>query len=75
MIEKAQTRIPVKLHRNVALIQTEDAVLAEELLAHKKMAQDIAGRLSERILLIRPGRVSAVVQELRRMGHTPQVVS
>ena len=74
MIEKAATRIPVKLHRNVALIQTEDAVLAEELLAHRKMAQDIMGRLSDRVLLIRAGRVEAVVQELQKMGHTPQVL-
>ena len=27
-----KARIPVKLHRRVCLIQTEDAVLAEELL-------------------------------------------
>jgi hypothetical protein len=74
MIEKAQTRIPVKLHRNVALVQTEDALLAEELLAHKKVAADIVGRLSERVLLIRAGRVEAVVQELRKMGHTPSVL-
>jgi hypothetical protein len=74
MIEKAQARIPVKLHRNVALVATEDALLAEELLAHKKLAQDIAGRLSAKVLLIRAGRVDAVVQELRKMGHTPQVV-
>jgi hypothetical protein len=74
MNEKAQTRIPVKLHRNVALVQTEDAVLAEEVLAHRKLAQDIVGRLSDRVLLIRAGRVEAVVQELQRMGHTPQVL-
>ncbi len=74
IIEKAQTRIPVKLHRNVALVQTEDAVLAQELLAHKKLAQDIVGRLSDRVLLIRAGRVESVLQEVRRLGHTPQVV-
>lgn len=68
-------RIPVKLHRRVCLIQTEDAVLAEELLARKKLAQDIAGRLTDRVLLIRPGRVEAVVQELQKMGHTPQVIT
>ena len=56
------------------LVLTEDAVLAEELLARKKLAQDIVGRLSDTALLIRPGRVEAVVEELRRMGHTPQVV-
>jgi hypothetical protein len=68
-------RIPVKLHRRVCLVQTEDAVLAEELLARKKLAQDLVGRLTERVLLVRPGRVESVVQELQKMGHTPQVVS
>ena len=68
-------RIPVKLHRRVCLIQTEDALLAEELLARKKLAQDIAGRLTDRVLLVRPGRVDAVVQELQAMGHTPAVIS
>jgi hypothetical protein len=70
-----KARIPVKLHRRVCLIQTEDAILAEEILAHKKLAQDIAGRLAEHVLLVRPGRVDAVVQELRKLGHTPQVLS
>lgn len=53
---------------------TEDAILAEELLARKKLAPDIAGRLSDRAILVRPGRVDAVVEELRRMGHSPKVV-
>jgi len=69
------TRIPVKLHRRVCLVQTEDAVLAEELLAGKKLSQDLAGRLTDRVLLVRPGRVEAVVEELQRMGHTPRVIS
>ncbi len=76
MADKSQqnmvgARIPVKLHRRVALVQTEDAILAEELLARKKLAQDLAGRLTDRVLLVRPGRVDAVVQELQKMGHTP----
>ena len=65
----------MKLHRRVCLIQTEDAVLAEELLARKKLAQDIVGRLTDRVLLVRPGRVEAVIQELQKMGHTPQVAA
>ncbi|HYT95665.1 MAG TPA: hypothetical protein VEL76_43505 [Gemmataceae bacterium] len=69
-----KARIPVKLHRRVCLIQTEDVVLAEELLASRKLAQDIVGRLTERVLLVRSGRVDAVVQELQRMGHTPAVI-
>jgi hypothetical protein len=75
MSESTSTaRLPVKLHRRVCLVLTEDAVLAEELLARKKLAQEIAGRLGDRVLLVRPGRIDAVVEELRRMGHTPQVV-
>ena len=67
-------RIPVKVHRRVCLIQTEDAVLAEEILARKKLAVDVVGRLTDRVLLVRAGRVEGVVQELQKMGHTPQVI-
>lgn len=67
-------RLPVKLHRKVCLVLTDDAVMAEELLARKKLAQDVAGRLTDRVLLIRPGRLESVLDELRRMGHTPQVI-
>lgn len=68
-------RLPVRLHRRVVLVVTEDAMLAEELLSRKKLAQEVAGRLSDRALLIRPGRVDAVIDELIRMGQTPRVVS
>lgn len=68
-----KSRIPVRVHRRVCLIQTEDAVLAEELLARRKLAQDLVGRLTDRVLLVRPGRVDSVIDELRKMGHTPQV--
>jgi len=69
------TRLPAKLHRRVCLVLTEDSLLAEELLARKKLATEVAGRLSDKVLLIRPGRLDAVLDELRKMGHTPQVVS
>lgn len=67
-------RLPAKLHRRVCFVLTEDAVLAEELLARKRLAADVAGRLSDRVLLVRPGRVASVLDELQKMGHTPQVV-
>lgn len=68
-------RLSAKLHRRVCLVLTEDSLLAEELLARKKLAAEVAGRLSEKVLLVRPGRLDAVLDELRKMGHTPQVVS
>jgi hypothetical protein len=67
-------RLPAKLHRKVCLVLTEDAVLAEELLARKKLAAEVAGRLSDKVLLIRSNRLDVVLDELRKMGHTPQIV-
>jgi hypothetical protein len=67
-------RIPVKVHRRVSLVLVEDTTLAEELLARKKLASDVAGRLTPTALLIRPGRVESVQEELARMGHTPKLV-
>ena len=67
-------RIPVKLHRNVSLIRTSDPLVAEELLARKALARLVVGRLSESVLLVRPEDEDALLEELRRMGHTPRVV-
>jgi hypothetical protein len=67
-------RIPVKLHRNVSLIKTNDTHLAEELLARKKLAGLLAGRLTDHVLLVRPGQEKAVIEELRRIGQSPQVI-
>jgi hypothetical protein len=67
-------RLAAKLHRRVCLVLTEDAMLAEELLARKKLGAEVAGRLSDKVLLIRPGKLEVVLDELRKMGHTPQLV-
>lgn len=68
------SRLPVKLHRRVSVVLVEDALLAEELLARKKLAEDIVGRLTDKALLIRFGRAPAVIEELRKMGHTPKAL-
>lgn len=67
-------RLSAKLHRKVCLVLTEDAVLAEELLARKRLGDQIVGRLSEKSLLVRPGQLELILDELKKMGHTPQVV-
>ena len=74
MTPNPNARLSAKLHRRVCLVLTEDAVLAEELLARKKLAAEVAGRLSDRVLLVRPNRLDVVLDELKKMGHTPQVV-
>ena len=68
------TRLSAKLHRRVCLVLTEDPLLTEEVLARKKLADEIAGRLSDRAILIRAGRIEVVLEELRKLGHTPRVI-
>jgi hypothetical protein len=66
--------MPVKLHKNVALIKVAEPVLAEELLARKSLARLILARLSETLLLVKPDEVEDAIVELHRMGHTPRIV-
>jgi hypothetical protein len=73
-MKPSEARIPVKLHKNVALVRTTDPVLAEELLARKSLARWVVGRLSETVLLVHAGETEPVIEELRRLGHTPRVV-
>ena len=67
-------RMPVKLHKQVSLIRTSEPLVTEELLARKSMARLVAGRLSATVLLVRPEDEDVILDELRRMGHTPRVV-
>ena len=67
-------RIPVKLHKQVSLIRTAEPFLAEELLARKTLARMVVGRLSETVLLVHVEEEEALLDELRRMGHSPRVV-
>ena len=67
-------RIPVKLHKQVTLVRASEPIVAEELLARKGVARMIVGRLSETVLLVRPEDEETLLDELKRMGHTPRVV-
>lgn len=74
MSSSSLARISVKLHKHVSLIRTADPLLTEELLARKTLAKLVAGRLSDNVLLVRSEEEDALLDELKRMGHTPRVV-
>ncbi len=74
MAAQPNLRIPVKLHKHVALIRTAEPMLVEELLARKTLARLVLGRLAEGVLLVRAEDEEAILDELRRMGQTPRVV-
>lgn len=73
-MSRAAARVPVKMHKNVALIRTSESVLTEELMARKSLARTVLARLSDTLLLVKPDEIEAAIDELRRMGHTPRIV-
>lgn len=73
-MSSASLRIPVKLHKHVTLIQTVEPLVTEELLARKPLSRLIMGRLSDTVLLVHPEEEDSVLEELRRMGHTPRII-
>ncbi|MBV8488851.1 MAG: hypothetical protein JO161_11275 [Planctomycetaceae bacterium] len=73
-MSQGSSRVPVRLHKNVTLIRTSERVLTEELLARKSLARLVLARLSETFLLVRPDETDAVLDELRKMGHSPRIV-
>jgi len=73
-MSSAATRISVKLHKHVSLLRVSEPIVAEELLARKTLSRLVVGRLSDTVLLVRAEDEEAILEELRRMGHTPRVV-
>jgi hypothetical protein len=74
IMSRPSARVPVKLHKNVTLLRTVEPVLAEELMARKSLARWVLGRLSDTVLLVQPEEADAVLEELRKIGHTPRVM-
>ena len=68
-------RIPVRLHRGVGLIQTGDAYLATELITSPKLAPYLAGRLTERVLLIAQDAAPALIKTLKQNGYPVLIIS
>lgn len=70
----AARRIPIKLHRNVALIRASDPLLVEEILARKTIARLVVGRLSEAAILVRAEDEETLIDELKKLGQSPRIV-
>lgn len=71
---ESTSRIPVKLHKNVSLIRVTDPLLIEEILARKSLARLVVARLSETVVLVRADEEEGLIDELRRLGHSPRIV-
>lgn len=64
----------VTAHRPVSLLEVQDATDLDVLLLDSKLAPHLLTRLSPTVALLAKGSEKAVLDALRRAGHTPKVV-
>ncbi len=61
------------LHENLAVIEVNDKLQLDALLADRRTAQHILVRLSEHVAVVDPEQFDALLALLRKQGHIPQV--
>ena len=60
------------LHRNLPILEVADPVLLEELMLDRQVSSMVLTRLSDRVALVDPGRYTALIARLRKLGHLPK---
>lgn len=68
------SRIPIKIHRNVDVLFTQDAFLAAELMRSPKIASCIALRLAEDVLLVLPHKTHELIRVLKQAGYPVRII-
>ena len=63
------------LHENVPLIEVADARLLDDLYADDRAARCLLVRLSGTVAVVAPGKFGELQERLRKLGHTPKVLS
>ena len=61
------------VHENLPIVEVNDKLVLDTLLADRRTAQYILVRLSELTAVVDPEQFDALLALLRKQGHTPQV--
>ena len=62
------------LHQNLPLVEVAEAWLLDSILADAGAARAVVTRLSDRVAVVAPGQLDALLARLRKLGHTPKVL-
>ena len=63
-----------RLHENISLIQVEDQISLDMVLADAVASRYLLTRLSDTVAVVAPGQLDALLARLIRLGHTPKVL-
>jgi hypothetical protein len=62
------------LHTDLPLIEVTETWLLDTIMADSTAGRAIVLRLSDRIAVVMPGQLDALLTRLRKLGHVPRVL-
>ena len=62
------------LHQNLPVVEVAEPWLLDTILADAGAARWIVTRLSDRVAIVAPGQIDALLARLRKLGHTPKLL-
>ena len=74
MPKKTKAQAETILHRNLPLVEVAEPWLLDTILADAGAARWIVTRLSDRVAIVAPGQIDALLARLRKLGHTPKLL-
>ena len=74
MPKQTKTHAETILHQNLPLVEVAEPCLLDTVLADAGTARWIVTRLSDRMAIVAPGQIDALLARLRKLGHTPKVL-
>jgi len=72
--KQTKTHAETILHQNLPLLEVAEPWLLDTVLADAGAARWIVTRPSDRVAIVAPGQVDALLARLRKLGHTPKVL-
>jgi hypothetical protein len=72
--KKTKSQAETILHKNLPLVEVAESWLLDTMLADAGAARYIVTRLSDRVAIVAPGQLDALLARLRKLGHTPKVL-
>ena len=73
-MSKHGVRSRARLHENISLIQMQDPISLDMVLADAIASRHLLTRLSETVAVVAPGEFDALLARLIGLGHTPKVL-
>jgi hypothetical protein len=67
-------QVRTTLHQSLPLVEVAESWMLDMLMADSIAGRLIVARIAERYAAVVPGQADALLQRMRKLGHTPRVI-